>query len=278
MCVDYRALNKVTIKNKYPIPLAIELFDRLSKASYFTKLDLRSDYWQVQIAAGDEEKTTCVTRYGSYEFLVMPFGLTNAPATFCNLMNDVLFDYLDAFVVVYLDDIVVYSKTLIEHEKHLRLVFQRLRENRLYVKREKCEFAQEKITFLGHKINAGLIRMDKGKVQAIMEWTVPTKVTELRSFLGLANYYRRFIKGYSKRVSPFTKLLKKDNSWDWSMQCQMAFEGLKEAISTELVLRLPDLDLPFEVQTDASDRALGGVLVPEGHPVAFENRKLNNAE
>ncbi|WJZ95434.1 hypothetical protein VitviT2T_014205 [Vitis vinifera] len=130
MCVDYRALNKVTIKNKYPIPLAAKLFDRLSKASYFTKLDLRLGYWQVRIAAGDERKTTCVTRYGSYEFLVMPFGLTNAPTTFCNLMNDVLFDYLDAFVVVYLDDIVVYSKTLTKHEKHLRLVFQRLRENR----------------------------------------------------------------------------------------------------------------------------------------------------
>ena len=120
--------------------------------------------------------------------------------------------------------------------------------------------------------------MDKGKVQAIMEWTVPTKVTKLRSFLGLANYYKRFIKGYSKRVSPLTNLLKKDNSWDWSMQCQMAFEGLKEAISTESVLRFPDLDLPFEVQTDSLDRALGGVLVQEGHTVAFESRKLNNAE
>ncbi|RVX13375.1 Transposon Ty3-I Gag-Pol polyprotein [Vitis vinifera] len=200
MCVDYRALNKVTIKNKYPIPLVAELFDRLSKASYFTKLDLRSGYWQVRIAAGDEGKTTCVTWYGSYEFLVMPFGLTNAPNTFCNLMNDVLFDYLDAFVVVYLDDIVVYSKTLIEHEKHLRLVFQRLRKNRLYVKPEKCEFAQEEITFLGHKISVGLIRMDKGKVQAIIEWSVPTKVTEFRSFLGLANYYRRFIKGKLNNV------------------------------------------------------------------------------
>ena len=141
----------------------------------------------------------------------MPFGLTNAPTTFCNLMNDVLFDYMDAFVVVYLDDIVVYSKTLTEHEKHLRLVFKRLRENRLYVKPEKCEFAHEEIIFLGHKISAGLIRMDKGKVQAIMEWSVPTKVTELRSFLGLANYYKRFIKEYSKMVSPFTDLLKKDN-------------------------------------------------------------------
>ena len=136
MCVDNRAFNKVTIKNKYPIPLAAELFDRLSKASYFTKLDLRSGYWQVRIVVGDEGKTTCITRYGSYEFLVMPFGLTNAPATFCNLMNDVLFDYLDAFVVVYLDDIVVYNKTLTEHERHLRLVFQRLRENRLCEARE----------------------------------------------------------------------------------------------------------------------------------------------
>ena len=146
------------------------------------------------------------------------------------------------------------------------------------MKPEKCEFAHEEIIFLGHKISAGLIRMDKGKVQAIMEWSVPTKVTELRSFLGLANYYKRFIKEYSKMVSPFTDLLKKDNQWDWSMQCQMTFESLKEAISTKLVLRLPDLDLPFEVQTDASDRALGGVLVQEGHLVAFESRKLNNAE
>ena len=165
-------------------------------------------------------------------------------------MNDVLFDYLDAFVVVYLDDIVVYRKTLTEHEKHLRLVFQRLRENRLYVKPDKCEFAHEEITFLGHKISAGLFRIDKGKVQAIMEWSVPTKVTELRSFLGLANYYRRFIKGYSKMVSPLTDLLKKENSWDWNRQCQMTFEGLKEATSTEPVLRFPDLDLPFEVQTN----------------------------
>ncbi|RVW90844.1 Retrovirus-related Pol polyprotein from transposon 17.6 [Vitis vinifera] len=250
MCVDYRALNNVTIKNKYPIPLAVELFDRLSKP-------LTSPSWTCDRATGK---------------------LTNAPATFCNLMNDVLFYYLNAFVVVYLDDIMVYSKTLTEHEKHLRLVFQRLRENRLYVKPEKYEFAQEEITFLGHKISADLIRMDKGKVQAIMKWPVPTKVTELQSFFGLTNYYRRFIKGYSKRVSPLTDLLKKDNQWDWSMQCQMTFKGLKEAISTEPVLQLLDLDLPFEVQTDASDRALGGVLVQEGHPMAFESRKLNNAE
>ena len=134
MCVDYRDLNKVTIKNKYPIPLVVKLFDRLQKASYFTKLDLRSSYWEVHITVGDEGKTIYVTQYGSYEFLVMPFGLTNVPTTFCNLMNDVLFDYLDAFVVVYLDDIVVNSQTLTKHERNLRMVFQRLREHKIYVK------------------------------------------------------------------------------------------------------------------------------------------------
>ena len=278
MCVDYRALNKATIKNKYHIPLAAELFDRLSKATYFIKLDLRSGYWQVRIAEGDEGKTTCVTRYGAYEFLVMPFGLTNAPATFCNLMNDVLFEYIDAFVVVYLDDIVIYSQSLREHEKHMSLVFQRLRENRLFVKKEKCEFAQRQITFLGHKISEGLIKMDENKVRAIREWSEPSKLKELRSFLGLANYYRRFRKGYSKMVASLTDLLKKDQVWQWNLECQAAFDELKGAISSEPVLRLPNLELPFEVQTDASDRALGGVLVQEGHPVAFESRKLNGAE
>ena len=153
MCVDYRALNKATIKNKYPVPLVQDLMDRLSKACWFTKLDLRAGYWQVRIAEGDEPKTTCVTRYGSYEFLVMPFGLTNAPATFCNLMNNVLFYYLDDFVVVYLDDIVIYSRTLEEHVNHLSLVLSQLRKYTLYVKMEKCEFAQQEIKFLGHLVS-----------------------------------------------------------------------------------------------------------------------------
>ena len=138
MCVNYRALNKVTIKNKYPIPLAVELFDRLGKVEYFTKPNLQSEYWRVSVAKGDEAKTTCVTRYGSFKFLVMPFELTNAPATFCNLMNDVLFDFVDSFVVVYLDDIVIYNPTLEDHLVHLEKVFDRLRQNQLYVKKEKC--------------------------------------------------------------------------------------------------------------------------------------------
>lgn len=208
-------MNKVTIKNKYPIPLIADLFDQLGQAKYFTKLDLRSGYYQVRIAEGDEAKTACVTRYGAYEFLVMPFGLTNAPATFCTLMNRIFQPYLDKFVVVYLDDIVIYSDTLEEHVEHLRTVFKVLQDNELYVKKSKCSFAQPEVDFLGHKIRDGKLIMDKGKVQAIAEWEPPTKVTELRSFLGLVNYYRRFIKSYSARAAPLTDLLKKTKAWEW---------------------------------------------------------------
>lgn len=190
------------MKNKSPIPLIADLFDQLGEAQWLSKLDLRSGYYQVRIVEGDELKTTCVTRYGSYEFLVMPFGLTNAPATFCTLMNRVQQPFLDKFMVVYLDDIVIYNNTLEDHVNHLRQVFQVLRENELYVKKEKCAFAQWEVTFLGHIVGKGKLRMDESKVMAIQEWEPPKKVPELRSFLGLANYYRKFIKGYSAIAAP----------------------------------------------------------------------------
>ena len=278
LCIDYRALNKVTIKNIYPIPLIADLFDQLGQAKYFSKLDLRSGYYQVRIAEGDEPKTACVTRYGAFEFKVMPFGLTNAPATFCTLMNHIFHPYLDRFVVVYLDDIVVYSNTLEEHAEHLRTVFRVLQENKLYVKREKCSFAKPEVEFLGHKITDGKLIMDKAKVKAIAEWEAPTKVTELRSFLGLVNYYRRFIKGYSTIAAPLTDLLKKAIKWEWTVDRQQAFDTLKRAIMEEPVLALPDHTQPFEVHTDASDFAIGGVLMQEEHPIAFESRKLNDTE
>ncbi|KAJ7968029.1 Retrotransposon protein, putative, Ty3-gypsy subclass [Quillaja saponaria] len=278
MCVDYRALNKVTVRNSYPIPLIADLFDQLSGAKYFTKLDLRFGYYQVRIAEGDEPKTTCVTRYGVFEFLVMPFGLTNAPATFCTLMNQVFRGYLDKFVVVYLDDIVIYSSTLEDHKQHLQLVFNRLRENQLFVKREKCSFAQKRIKFLGHIIEEGRVRMDLDKVKAIQEWKTPTSVTELRSFLGLANYYRRFVEGYSRKAAPLTELLNKGTVWHWGEPCQTAFEDMKLAMINDPVLVLPDISKPFEVQTDVSDYALGGVLLQENHPVAYESHKLSQAE
>lgn len=181
----------------------------------------------MRIAEGDEPKTTCLTRYGAFEWLVMPFGLTNAPATFCTLMNKIFQPYLDEFVVVYLDDIVIFSKTLEEHVEHLRKVFQLLRENELYIKKEKCSFAKEEVHFLGHVISQ--IKMDEAKVSAIREWEVPTSVTELRSFLGLVNYYRRFRKGYSAIAAPLTDLLKKNRPWEWTESSQRAFEELKAA-------------------------------------------------
>ncbi|WCJ29454.1 Transposon Tf2-6 polyprotein [Euphorbia peplus] len=278
LCVDYRALNKITVRNKYPIPLVADLFDQLSGAKYFTKLDLKSGYYQVRVKEEDVPKTACVTRYGSFEYLVMPFGLTNAPATFCTLMNQVFREYLDQFVVVYLDDIVVYSSTLEEHREHLRLVFTKLRENKLFLKLEKCAFGQTRIQFLGHVIEQGRVSMDQKKVKAIADWPTPTNTTELRSFLGLANYYRRFIHNYSQKVASLTDLLKKNCTWTWSEECRMAFENLKSAILEKPVLALPDMSKPFEIQTDASNFALGGVIMQDRHPIAFESRKLNQAE
>ncbi|GJZ92011.1 cytochrome P450 78A7-like protein [Tanacetum coccineum] len=273
MCIDYRALNKVTIKNKYPIPLIADLFDQLGKARYFTKLDLRSGYYQVRIAEGDEAKTTCVTRYGSCEFLVMPYGLTNAPVTFCTLINKLFHPFLDKFMVVYLDDIVVYSHTLEEHVLHLKQVFQVLRDNELYVKLEKCSFAQDEVEFLGHKIKDGGLMMDGAKIKAIQDWEPPTKVTELISFLGLVNYYRRFIMGYSAIASPLTDLLKKNKAWIWDEECQAASKSLKKAVMEEPVLRLPDVTIPFELHMDASDFAIGGVLLDDNGCPLLEDLK-----
>ena len=174
---------------------------------------MHSGYYQVRITEGNEPKTACVTRYGAFEYRVMPFGLTNAPATFCTLMNKVFQPFLDKFVVVYLDDIVVYSSCLEEHVNHLRQVFQKLREHELYIKLEKCSFAKEEVHFLGHIVGRGRIRMDENKVKAIRDWEPTTRVPQLRLFLGMANYYRRFIHGYSAVVAPLIDMLKKNQSW-----------------------------------------------------------------
>jgi hypothetical protein len=180
MCVDYKALNKATMKNRYPLPLVDDLFDRLSGAKVFNRIDLRSGYYQIRIAEGDKKKIACRTRYGSYEFLVMPFGLTNALATFCTLMNDIFREWLDDFIVIYIDDILIYSGSL---EEHLRKVFQRLRENKLYVKLEKCEFGVTEVDFLGHRITQEGLKMDDHKVKVILDWEPPKSVPALRSFL-----------------------------------------------------------------------------------------------
>jgi hypothetical protein len=215
MCIDYRELNKRTIKNKYPLPRIDELFDQLQGASYFSKIDLRSGYHQVRVADEDVPKTAFRTRYGHYEFLVMPFGLTNAPAIFMDLMNRVCRPYLDKFVIVFIDDVLIYSKTEAEHEEHLRLVLQLLKQERLYAKLSKCEFWLREVQFLGHIICEEGIKVDPSKIEAVMNWESPKTPTEIKSFLGLAGYYRRFIRDFSKIASPLTKLTRKKEPWVW---------------------------------------------------------------
>jgi hypothetical protein len=279
MCVDYRALNKATVKNRYPLPRIDDLFDRLSGAKVFSRIDLRSGYYQIRIAEGDEEKTAYRTRYGSYEFMVMSFGLTNAPATFCTLMNDIFREWLDDFVVVYMDDILIYSSSLEEHTEHLRKVFQRLRENKLYAKLEKCEFGVTEVDFLGHRITQDSLMMDDHKVKAILDWEPPKSIPALRSFLGLASYYRKFIKNFAKITGPLTNLLKKSAiTYDWDEACEETFGTLKGILVKAPVLKLPDFDKDFEIHSDASNFAIGGVLVQEGRPVAFESKKLSETE
>jgi hypothetical protein len=192
LCVDYRALNEVTIKNKYPLPRIDDLFDQLRGGSVFTKIDLRSGYHQLKIRECDIPKTAFVSRYGLYEYMVMSFGLTNAPANFMYLMNKVFMEYLDKFVVVFIDDILVYSRSEEEHEEHLRLALQKLQENRLYAKLSKCEFWMKQVSFLGHIISMGGISVDPSKVQDVLSWNVPMSVDDIRSFLGLVRYYQRF--------------------------------------------------------------------------------------
>jgi len=279
ICVDYRALNKVMVKNQYPLPRIDDLFDQLLGAKVFSRIDLRSRYYQIQVAEGDEEKTTCRTRYGSYEFLVMPFRLTNAPATFCTLMNDIFREWLDDFVVVYIDDILIYSSSLEEHVEHLRKVFQRLKENKLYAKLKKCEFGVTEVDFLGHRITQEGLKMDDHKVKAILDWELPNLVSALRSFLGLASYYRKFIKNFAKMVAPLTNLLKKSvETYKWDGACNEAFETLKGILVKAPMLKLPDFDKDFEIHSDASDFVIGRVLVQEGRLVVFKSKKLSETE
>jgi hypothetical protein len=229
------------MKNKYPLPHIEDLFDQMRGARVFSKIDLWSGYNQMKIRPSDIPKTTFSTRYGLYEFIVMSFGLTNAPAYFMNLMNKVFMEYLDRFVVVFIDDILIYSKSESDHEEHLKLVLQKLRDNQLYAKFSKCEFWIDKVSFLGNIISNGGISVDPAKVEEIMAWSIPTTVTEVRSFLGLAGYYRRFIEGFSNIAKSVTSLLEKGKEFKWDEKCQESFDQLKEILISPLALVMPDL-------------------------------------
>ncbi|GMI66048.1 hypothetical protein HRI_000274100 [Hibiscus trionum] len=274
MCIDYRQLNKLTIKNRYPLPRIDDLFDQFRGAAVFSKIDLRSGYYQLKVKDVDVPKTAFRTRYGHYEFLVMPFGLTNAPAAFMDMMNRVFHEYLDKFVVVFIDDILVYSRTEAEHEEHLRVVLQALLENQLYAKLSKCEFWLREVVFLGHVVSAEGIRVDPQKIEAVMSWKVPKSVHEVRSFLGLAGYYRRFVDGFSKIAAPLTKLLQKDVKYEWTEARQQAFEKLKAALTQAPILIQPESGKEFVVYSDASYVGLGCVLMQEGKVVAYALRQL----
>jgi hypothetical protein len=238
MCVDYRSLNEVTIMN--PLPRIEYLFDQMRGAKVFSKIDLRSGYHQLKIRTEDIPKTAFTIRYGLYGFLVMSFRLTNAPYYFMNLMNKVFMEYLDQFVVVFIDDILVYSQSEEAHEGHLRLVLQKLRDNQLYAKFSKCDFWLKEVAFLGHIITDGGIKVDPGKISEILNWKQHTDVSKIRSFLGLVGYYRRIIEGFSKIVKPLTSLLEKGKEFKWDEACQKCFEELKERLTTAPVLIMPD--------------------------------------
>jgi hypothetical protein len=278
MCMDYRPLNEVTIKNKYPLPRIDIIFDQLSRARVFSKIDLRSGYHQIHIRPEDIPKTAFTTRYGLFEYLVMSFGLTNAPAHFTYLMNSVFMPELDKFVVVFIDDILIYSKNEEEHAQHLRIVLTRLREHQLYAKFSKCAFWLEEIQFLGHVLSARGIAVDPSKVKDILEWKPPTTVHQVRSFLGLAGYYCRFIPDFSKLVKPITSLLKNETKFNWSSKCNEAFEHLKILLTIAPVLAQPDINKPFDVYCDASGSGLGCVLMQEGQVIAYASRQLRRHE
>jgi hypothetical protein len=219
LCIDYRQLNKMTVKNKYPLPRINDLFDQVGGAKIFSKLDLRSGYHEVRIKDEDISKTTLRMRYGHYKFVVILFGLTNVLATFMCLMNSIFSQYLDKFVLAFIDDILVCSNTEEEHEDNLRIVLQTLRKHQLYAKFNKCDFYHKKIQYLGHIISEENIVLDPEKIRAIMEWPIPKDVADIQSFMGITGYYRRFIDGFYKISYPITSLQKKGTKFNWSQKC-----------------------------------------------------------
>jgi hypothetical protein len=283
LCVDYRGLNELTVRNSFPMPLISELLDRVRRAKIFTKIDLRGAYNLVRIKPGDEWKTAFRCQYGHFEYLVMPFGLTNAPAIFQGMMVDIFRDILDIYVVIYLDDLLIFSVDEATHVGHVQEVLSRLRKFRLYAKASKCVFHSESVEFLGFVVSASGLCMAEDKLAAVKEWPVPSRVKDVQSFLGFCNFYRRFIKSFSEISRCLSDLTKKDVVWCWSDDCQLAFESLKDAILSAPSLHHPDFLLPFVLETDASDFAVGAVLSQPFSaeflsPVGFFSRKLSSAE
>ena len=275
MCIDSRAVNKITVKYRFPIPRFEDLIDQLHGSQIFSKIDLRSGYHQIRLRPGDEWKTAFKTRDGLYEWMVMPFGLSKAPSTFMRLMNHVFRDLISSCVVVYFDDILVFSQNLEQHQAHLRLVFSILRTQKLFANAKKCHFLAREIVFLGYLISGAGTRMDENKVSAITTWPTPTTLHDVRSFHGLASFYRRFIRNFSSIVAPVTELLKR-SKFSWTTEAQKAFDELKRLVTQAPILALPNFDNAFQVECDASGIGIGGVLSQGGRPIAYFSEKLND--
>ncbi|KAL4303471.1 hypothetical protein GQ457_10G029000 [Hibiscus cannabinus] len=274
-CIDYRALNAVTVKDKFPIPTAEELFDELGHSKFFSKLDLLAGYHQIRVKAEDVPKTAFRTHEGHYEFLVMPFGLTNAPSTFQSTMNDLFRPFLRKFVLIFLDDILVYSRNWQDHLEHVRQVLQKLQANGFVAKRSKCTFGQTTVEYLGHIVSQKGLAVDSAKVEAIRAWPIPTTLKEVRGFLGIASYYRKFIKGFATIAAPISDLLRKGHSFEWTEAAQSAMNRLKTCLCSAPVLGLPNFDKDFQIETDASGTGIGAVLTQEGKPLAYFSQKLS---
>lgn len=277
MCVDSRAINKITVRYRFPIPRLDDLLDQISGATIFTKLDLKSGYYQIRLRPGDEWKTAFKTREGLYEWLVMPFGLSNAPSTFVRVMNQLLRPFIGKFVVVYFDDILIYSSSFNEHIIHVKQVLTLLRKDSFYADSKKCVFMTPKVLFLGYVVSGEGIQVDESKVAAVQEWPTPTTITEVRSFHGLASFYRRFIPQFSSIMAPLTDCMK-GKSFVWTEEAESAFQLIKEKLTTAPILVLPNFSQVFELHTDASKVAIGGVLSQGGRPVAYFSEKLAEAK
>ena len=281
-CVDYRVLNNSTIKNRYALPLADDCFDRARGARVFSKLDLHSGFWQIRLAEQSAAMTAFRTRFGHYEYTVLPMGLCNAPGTFMHVMNSIFRRQLERFMLVFLDDMFIYSRTENEHIGHLREVLEVLRREGLYLKPSKCEWMLPEVEFLGHRIGRDGLSVDPHKVDAVNHWTAPTNVSELRSFLGLAGYYRRFLEQYSKIAFPLTELTKDDIEWKWGDAEAAAFAQLKAMLTSAPVLKLANPDLPYVIHCDASGYAIGACLMQDHgnglQPISYLSAKMKPAE
>ena len=278
LCIDYRELSKVTIRNQYPLPRIDDIFYQLQGTRVFSKIDLRSGYHQLKISSEDVPKTAFRTRYGYYEFLIMSFGLPNAPAAFMDLLNRIFQPYLDQFVIVFIDDILIYSSKKEDHEEHLRVVLQIMRENQLYAKSSKCQFWLDSVAFLGHVISAEGVYVDPQKIEAIVNWKPPTNVTKIRSFLGLAAYYRKFVEEFLKLAAPLTKLTRKEEKFVWSEACQQSFDELKRKLTSAPILILSSRHDGYTVYCDASRQRLGCVLMQHENVIAYASRQLKKHE